>query len=133
MTSINISNQGLAIGRLTREITVRTNAENKNVILFTLAVKDNFKNKDGVRSAQFINFKAFTSEKLGVYEYMHKGDMVAVSYTIRSEQYEDKDGNTVYNQALVVTGVQLLSSAAKKEDQQDLSMQWEDEGDMPLE
>lgn len=113
---MNIKNYGVIIGRLTKEHTVFTNSDGSRKVMLTVASQDNFKNAANERGTQFVNLEAFISNKsqgLGVYEYMHKGDMVGLSYTVKSNSYE-KNGETVYAQVLQVTDVDLMESKASQ-------------------
>lgn len=109
---MNIKNYGVIIGRLTKNPTVFTNSDGSRKVMLTVAAQDNFKNAAGERDSQFVNVEAFVSNKsanLGVYEYMHKGDMVGIGYTVKSNSYQ-KNGETVYTQVLQVTDVDLMES-----------------------
>ena len=113
---MNIKNFGVITGRLTKEPTVFTNSDGSRKVMLTVAAQDNFKNAAGERGTQFVSLEAFISNKsqgLGVYEYMHKGDMVGLSYTVKSNSYE-KNGETVYAQVLQVTDVDLMESKASQ-------------------
>lgn len=111
----NQRNMGVAIGRLTREPHIFTNSDGSSKVMITLAVAQERKNKDGKRETDFIQLEAFVAkpEHLTVYkEYMHKGDMINVMYTVKSSSYTNKDGKTVYTQALRITGVDLMETKA---------------------
>lgn len=113
---MNIKNFGIINGRLTKEPVIFTNSDGSKKVMLTVAAQDNFKNAAGERGTQFVNLEAFVSNKstgLGVYEYMHKGDMVGLSYTVKSNSYE-KNGETIYTQVLQVTDVDLMESKASQ-------------------
>ena len=116
----NVRNEGTVIGRLTRDITVFTNSDGSHKVLFTVAAQDNFKSGvDKTRKTQFVPLEAFVSKYsngLGVYGYMHKGDLVAVNYTVKSSSYQDRSGQTRYTIALSVTSVELMESKAAAEE-----------------
>lgn len=109
---MNIKNYGVIIGRLTKDIVVFPNSDGSKKVMLTVAAQDNFKNAAGERGTQFVNLEAFVSNQsqgLGVYEYMHKGDLVGIGYTVKSNSYE-KNGETIYTQVLQVTDVDLMES-----------------------
>jgi len=112
MATINTSNFGIAQGRLTKDPVFFDNKDGSKKVMITVAAQDSFKNASGERTTQFIQLEGFISNKsngIGVYAYMHKGDMVNVAYGVRTNNYE-KDGKTVYSQVLSINGVQLLET-----------------------
>lgn len=113
---MNLNNFGTSTGRLTREPVVFENKDGSRKVLFTLAVPNNYKNKEGKRDANFIAYEGFVNADkvgLGVYDYMHTGDLVSVSYSVRSKNYTRKDGTAVYEQILQVEDVELRESQKK--------------------
>lgn len=112
---MNIRNHGVAIGRLTRDPKVFDNTDGSKKVMLTLACQDNFKGSDGKRGTQFVPVVAFIPKDkfgLGVYAYMHKGDLVSVEYNVRSGSYEDANKETVYTTELYVQSVDLMENAA---------------------
>lgn len=109
--AVNPRNHGIAIGRLTRDPTVLKNVDGSHKVMFTLAVQNNFKSgPDKTKGTNFVAVEAFVSagkEGLGVYDYMHKGDLIGVEYSVRSSSYE-RDGKTFYTQTLLVQSVDLM-------------------------
>lgn len=106
----NINNSFNLIGRTTREIQVYDNKDGSRKVLMTIAVQNNFKSRDGERKSQFINVEALIpamQNGLGIYAYIHKGDLIAVGGSIRSSVYQ-KDGQPVFKQILNVEDVTLL-------------------------
>lgn len=117
-------NTSTLVGRLTRDPQIMENKAGKTV-LFTMAVERSYKDKDGNRPVDFIPVKAFITDKAksnGPFDYMKKGQLVAIEAELRSSQYE-KDGETVYGLDVVVkqNGVSLLdrpkgAASVKEED-----------------
>lgn len=117
----NIRNYGIVTGRLVRDPKIYNNREGSRKVLFTVAVLDNYKSKDGHYHSQFVSLEAFVPGKQkdnGVYGYINSGDLIICSYTVQSNVYTNKDGNTVYGQVLMVNDVALLESKATKEARQ---------------
>lgn len=121
---MNIRNFGMASGRLTRDPYIAKNSDGSSKVLLTIAAQNDFKNKDGKRDSQFINLEGFVpaGRELGVYNLMHKGDMIGVEYTVRTNNYTDKDGKPVYGQVLFIQSVDLKETkqtiAARNENTQ---------------
>lgn len=109
-------------GKLTRDVTVLPNSDGSRKIMVSIAVPNNFLSKDGKRESQFISLEAFVSKDKttdGVYELMHKGDLVAILGEIRSGQYVDKKTKeTVYTQSVYINNVSLLESKKVTEERQ---------------
>lgn len=110
----NIRNHGVAIGRLSKDVTVFKNKDGSCKVMLTLAVQDNFTSKDGKKNSQFISLEGFiradkAKDNNGVYDHMHKGDMIGVEYSVRTNNYE-KNGETVYGQVLFIEAVDLMES-----------------------
>lgn len=108
--SINQRNFGIAEGRLTRDPKVFTNKDGSRKVAITLAVRRNYKSANGSTESDFINFEGFLTaniEDLGVYKYMHTGDLIGVEYSVRSNRFTDKDGVERFEQTLFIQGVDL--------------------------
>lgn len=110
----NTRNFGIATGRLTKDPHVfPVNKDGSRKLKVSLAVQDNFKNKEGQRGVQFLEFEAFvpgSKEGLGVYDYMHKGDLVSLGYTLRTNNYKDANGVMHYGQIALIQEVDLMAS-----------------------
>ena len=108
---MNIRNYGVIEGRLTRDPSIITNKDGSRKVFISIAARDNFKNADGKRGTQFVSLEAFISNKQasnGVYGYMHKGDMVALHYTVKCFRYTPKDSTEeVFGQTLFIQEVDL--------------------------
>ena len=103
-------------GRLVRDPEIVENKKGKTV-LFTVAVERNYKDSEGNRPVDFVPVKAFVREGAksnGPFDYMVKGQLVAIQAELRATQYQ-KDGETVYGLDVVVTngGVSLMYRPAE--------------------
>jgi single-strand DNA-binding protein len=102
-------------GRLVRDPEIVENKKGKTV-LFTVAVERNYKDSEGNRPVDFVPVKAFVREDAknnGPFDYMVKGQLVAIQAELRATQYQ-KDGETVYGLDVVVSnnGMTLLDRPA---------------------
>ena len=111
---MNIRNFGVAEGRLTRDPYIVENRDGSKKVMLTVAAQNDFKNKDGKRDSQFISLEGFipAGKDAGVYTLLHKGDMVGLGYTVRTNNYTDKNGETVYSQVLFIQTVDLRETKA---------------------
>lgn len=117
MNSVNL------VGRLTKDADVRTFGKGKdavNMCRFTLAVRDG-KDKDGNERTQFINCTAWGAVVEIIDSYTQKGDVLAVDGKIVNNNYENNDGDMVYQTEVRISNVYLLpnsrndSSGGKKQ------------------
>ena len=85
-------NKVILMGRLTRdpETRVSTGDAATSVTRYSLAVDRRFK-RDGDQSADFINCVAWEKTAEFVTRFFNKGDMVALTGSLRTRNYEDKN------------------------------------------
>ena len=100
-------------GRLTKDPEVKVVAE-KSVVNFTLAVNRNYKNKEGVVEADFIQCQAWDKPAEFIGSYVKKGNLVSIVGSIHTRTYE-KDTVRHYVTEINVNSVQQLE---KKKDSQ---------------
>ena len=118
--ALNLRNHGYGEGRLVRDPQVFENKDGSKKVKLTIAVQDNFKSKDEngkpAKGSQFIQLEAFVnSARAGsptVYDLMHKGDMIGVQYSVRTNNYKGADGKDVFGQSLVIETVDLKETKA---------------------
>lgn len=80
------------MGRNTRDPELRYTTQNVPVTTFTLAVDRDYQ-PGGNKQTDFINCVAWRKTAEFVNEYFHKGDMMAVSGSLQTREYTDRDGN----------------------------------------
>lgn len=114
----NIENHGIISGRLTAEPFIFDNSDGSRKIRINLASPNNYRNKDGSRGAQFIPLESFLPARRarkgnGVFDLMHIGDKITVSYTVKNNNYTDSaTGQPVYGLVLQIETVKLDESKA---------------------
>ena len=99
---MNPKNECKFIGRMTKDAETRS-FDNGSVTNFTIAVQRNFKNKDGVYDADFIECRA--TNKIGetIAKFFHKGSPIIVVGDYRNNNWTDKDGNKHYGNYINIT------------------------------
>lgn len=97
------------IGRTTRDIDLRRTGNGTAVASFTLAVNRDFKTQDG-QEADFIQCVAWKKTAELLEQYVHKGDKIALNGSIRTRNYEDSHGRTVYITEVLVNHVEFLET-----------------------
>ena len=81
------------LGRLTADPELRHTQSRVPVTSFTLAVDRSFTPKGQEKQTDFINIVAWRQTAEFVTRYFHKGQKLALTGTLQSRKYTDKDGN----------------------------------------
>lgn len=109
-------NQVELIGRITKDLELRTTTDNKKVCKFTLAVNRDKDNTD------FINCMVWNQQAENLCKYQKKGSQIAINGSIRTGSYE-KDGKTNYTFEVLANQIHYLES--KKETDTDTNKGFE--------
>ena len=107
-------NSFIGIGRLTKDCELRYTTSNKAVASFSIAITRTFKNTEGEFEADFINCECWGQVAETLSKYTHKGDLIAVNGNIRTDKYQDSNGNNKTRKYILVNRVNFLST--KKSD-----------------
>ena len=75
------------VGRLTAAPDLRKTPSNVSALQGTLAVNRNFKNQNGEREADFINFQAWRGTADIIAEYCGKGSLIGITGRIQTRNY----------------------------------------------
>ena len=97
------------IGRLTATPELRQTTTGKTVVSFCIAVERRFDRA----TSDFINIVAWNKTAEFVSKYFAKGDLIALTGSIQTRKYEDKDGNK--RTAFEVLADDVSFCSAKKE------------------
>lgn len=103
-------NNVVLIGRLTKDIELKSTQNGIAVTSFTLAVNRPFKNQQGENEADFINCVAWRKQAENAARYLGKGSLIGVEGRIETRNYEDKDGKRVYVTEVVADRIQFLDT-----------------------
>lgn len=103
-------NSFIGIGRLTKDPELRYTTSNKAVASFSIAITRTFKNAEGEFEADFINCECFGQVADTLSKYTHKGDLIAVNGNIRTDKYQDSNGNNKTRTYILVNRVQFLTT-----------------------
>lgn len=87
------------MGRLTHSPTLYTEPDKYSVCRFSIAVSRDYKGQDGEYGTDFINIVAWNKLANFAAEHFTKGQLVAVTGSLRTRKYVDKEGkNRVANE-----------------------------------
>ena len=104
-------NRIIVMGRLVRDPELRTTQSGVSVTSCTLAVDRDFKSRDsGEKSTDFIDVVAWRQTAEFVCKYFSKGRMMAVTGSILTRNYEDKQGNKRKAFEIVASDVSFADS-----------------------
>lgn len=97
------------VGRLVAPPDLRKTPNNVSSLQGTLAVNRNFKNENGDREADFINFQAWRGTADIIAQYCSKGSLIGLTGRLQVRSYE-KDGQRRYVTEVIAESVALLES-----------------------
>jgi single-stranded DNA-binding protein 3 len=104
------------VGRLVAPPDLRKTPNNVSSLQGTLAVNRNFKNENGEREADFINFQAWRGTADIIAQYCSKGSLIGIIGRIQVRSYE-KDGQRRYVTEVVAENVALIESRNSQQSQ----------------
>lgn len=96
------------VGRLVAPPDLRKTPNGVSSLQGTLAVNRNFKNQNGEREADFINFQAWRGVADIIAQYCSKGALIGITGRIQTRNYENQQGQRVYVTEVVAENFQLL-------------------------
>lgn len=115
---MSATNNANLIGRITRDLELKSSQNGTSIVSFTLAVDREFKNKSGQRETDFISCVAWHKSAEILAQYAHKGDMVSVQGEIRTRNYTNRDGQKVYVTEVHIDSFHFLPSGQRNNTQQ---------------
>lgn len=109
-------NRVCIMGRLTKNPELRRTQTGTAVTSFTLAVDDDFKDKQsGERKTNFLDCVAWRQTAEFVCQYFAKGRMAVVEGRLQTRKYEDKDGNKRTAVEIVADSVYFGDSKSRED------------------
>ncbi|MGN0444211.1 MAG: single-stranded DNA-binding protein [Acutalibacteraceae bacterium] len=103
-------NSVVLMGRLTADPELRTTTSGISVTRFTLAVDRNYNKSGEERKADFISMIAWRQNAEFICKYFGKGSMLAVTGSIQTGSYDDKNGNKVYTTDVLIDRASFCGS-----------------------
>jgi len=128
-------NQHNSTGRFTRDpVLKKTKTNNKSVVSFTLAVKRDYKDKDGKYPVDWIDYVAWGPTAELIEKYCKKGTLVRVTGPVEVNSYE-KDGKNINRVEIRVEEIEFLdqpNNNGQPNEINDFSTVSSDEGTLPF-
>ena len=114
----NPFNSGTIVGNAAREPKVFAHANGGATVKLNVYARNTFKSKStGKVESEIVELTGYMADakNLGVFGCINAGDRVAVSYSLKTDVYTDKDGNKHYPLVARIDTVQLIDSKAESE------------------
>ena len=116
---VKIMNNFNGIGRIVKDLEVKTSQGGTAVLNNTVAINRPFKNKQtGEREADFINFVAFGKTAEIIAQYHQKGSLIGLTGRMQSRSYQNSNDQKVFVTELVVNEMHFTGSNNASDGQQ---------------
>ena len=105
------------IGRLGKDPESRSTPTGKQVAHFSLAVSNRWKSTDGEarESTEWVNIEAWGRLGEICQQYLHKGSLIYLEGRLKTDKYEDKEGDNKYFTKVVALTMQMLDKKPSEE------------------
>ena len=111
---INMINQVILVGRLTRDPDLRYTQDGRAVAHVTLAVSRNFKNAGGEINTDFVNCTLWQKTAENTANYCKKGSILGVTGRIQTRNYQNNEGKRVYVTEVLADSVKFLGGKPRE-------------------
>lgn len=98
-------NKVIIMGRITRDLELKSTPQGTSVLRFTVAVDRNYARPGEERKTDFISCVAWRQQAEFINNYFGKGRMIAIEGSIQTGTYDDKTGVRHYTTDIVVDRV----------------------------
>ena len=119
-------NKIILLGRVAKDVELRTTTSGKSVATFTLAVNRDYKNAEGKYDADFIPCVAFEGKAETISKFVQKGDKFCVSGKVQTRNYAKSDGSKAYVTEVIVDGFDFIESKKDKPDTPNINVPVDD-------
>lgn len=119
------------IGRLTADPELKRTQNDKTYVRFSIAVDRPVKSGEE-RQADFINIVAWNQTAEFISKYFTKGQRIALTGSIRTGNYTDKDGNKRNTVEIWANNVEFCESKKKTEEEKPAVVDLPDDVDLPF-
>jgi single-strand DNA-binding protein len=109
-------NQGIFVGRITRDPDLRTSTTGTEICSFTIVIDRKFKNAAGDKQADFINCISFKNTAKFIASYFRKGSWISVRGPMQSGSYNNKDGVKIPKMECIVDEANFVGAKVSNPD-----------------
>ena len=103
-------NKVLLQARLGNDPELKTSSNGVSVVTLNVAVKRDFKNKNGENETDWLTVVIWRQTAEMVAKYFKKGDPILIEGSIQTRKYQDKDGNNRTAFEIVANNVHFVES-----------------------
>ena len=108
-------NKSFLIGRLTKDAELRYTQSNIPCATFDLAINNGKDDEGNDRKADFIRCVLWEKQAENMAKYTHKGSQIAIEGSIKTDSYEDEQGNKKYRTYVLARRVMFLDTKRSEE------------------
>ena len=119
-------NKIILLGRVAKDVELRTTTSGKSVATFTLAVNRDYKNAEGKYDADFIPCVAFEGKAETISKFVQKGDKFCVSGKVQTRNYDKADGSKAYVTEVIVDGFDFIEGKKDKPTNSNIDIKYDD-------
>lgn len=106
-------NKVIIMGRITRDLELKTTPSGVSVLSFTVAVERNFAKQGEERQTDFIDCVAWRQQAEFIKRFWDKGRLIAIEGELQTRTYDDKNGNKRKVVEVVVNNVSFTGEKAQ--------------------
>ena len=97
-------------GRITKNIETKQLENNKNIAIFSIAVRRDYKNQNGEYESDFFNCTAFGNTAKFVSQYFSKGQETLLMGHLQNRSWETESGEKRYATYVIVDTIEFCGS-----------------------
>jgi single-strand DNA-binding protein len=107
-------NKVIQIGRLTKDVELRSTQSGVPVATMTIAVNRNYKNSQGQYDTDFFNCVAYRKTAEIMNQYCKKGSLLNIEGRLQSRTYTDNQNQKRYITEIIIDSFQMLEKKEQK-------------------
>lgn len=105
-------NKVILMGRITKDLELKTTLSGVSVLSFSIAVERSFKSKDGERVTDFFDCVAWRQTAEFISRFFAKGRAILVEGELQTRSYQDKNNVTRYVTEISVANASFTGERA---------------------
>ena len=112
----NDLNKHMCIGRLGKDPEIRAMASGEQVVNFSVACSESWKDKTGKKQEKttWVNYVAFGKLAEIIGKYVTKGSRVFLAGKLQTRKWQDQSGQDKYTTEIVASELQMLDSRSSE-------------------
>ena len=115
-------NQFVCVGRLVRDLELKTSENGKTYTNMTVAVPRSYKNENGEYDTDFIDCITWGGVAENATEYCKKGDLIGLKGRVETWEKENEQGQTEKSTLVVADKLTYLAKAKEKQSEEEMDM-----------